>query len=164
MEAPNIDPLVAKYIIDSQASDLYAMIMDYKRRGETTSFVAVAVNTPEFKAAYLFRPAKEVLSKGGLPESFRDQVKKFNILGFIQEGEGKANIDLMAGLNKPFHAVRSPAELRKALYPGSVLTFTNHFLRLRGLEKDVSDFTYEEFTQAVQSRSEFLKNLKNGMA
>lgn len=163
MEAPSIDPLVAKFIIDSQASDLYAMITDYKRRGEKTSYVAVAVNTPELKAAYLFRPAQEVLAKEGLPQSFRDQVKKFNVLGFIQEGEGKATIDLLAGLNKPFGAVRSAAEIRKGLYPGSVLSFTNLFLRLRGLEKDIWDYTYEEFTQAVQSRTEVLKTLKSGL-
>ncbi|MBU1001107.1 MAG: hypothetical protein KKE73_01140 [Proteobacteria bacterium] len=163
MEAPSIDPLVAKFIIDSQASDMFAMITDYKRRGEKTSYVAVAVNTPEFKAAYLFRPAKEVLAKGGLPQSFRDQVKNFNILGFIQEGEGQASIDLLAGLNKPFGAVRSVAEVRRGLHPGSVLTFTNHFLRLRGLEKDISGYTYEEFTQAVQSRTEVLKTLKNSL-
>lgn len=163
MQAPEIDPLVAKYIVDSQAADIYAMIQDYKRRGEKTSFVAVAVNKPEFKAAFLFRPAKEVLDKGGLPQSFRDQVKKFNILGFIQDGGEKASVDLLAGFNKPFSAIRSPAEVRKALHPGSVLTFTNHFLRLRGLEKDISEYTYEEFTQAVQSRSEFLQMMKNGL-
>jgi len=163
MEAPNIDPQVAKYIVDSQAADLYAMIQDYKRRGETTSFVAAAVNKPEFKAAYLFRPGKEVLSKGGLPQSFREQVKKFNILGFIQEGESRAAVDLLGAYNKPFMALRSPGEIRKGLFFGSVLTFTNHFLRLRGLEKDISDYGYEEFTQAVQSRSEFLQAMRAGV-
>lgn len=163
MQAPEIDPQVAKYIVDSQAADLYAMIQDYKRRGEKTSFVAVAVNKPDFKAAYLFRPASEVLSKSGLPQSFRDQVKKFNILGFLQEGDGKAHVDLLAGFNKPFTALRSPGEIRKAMHQGSVLTFTNHFLRLRGLEKDISEYGHEEFTQAVQSRSEFLQMLKGGL-
>lgn len=167
MQEPIVmDPRVAEYIFDSQAKDLYTLARDFIRQGHKTGFAAVAVDTEDLKVAYMFRPAQDVLDMPGLPDAFRDKVARFNILGFIREGESgtKATVDLMAGLGKPFPALRSYKDIRKGMHQGSVLAFANRLLRLRGMERDVNEYEYDEFLEELRTRGEFMQNLRNSFA
>ena len=161
-----MDPKVAEYIFESQAKDLYAVARDFIRQGHKAGFAAVAVDEDDLKVAYLFRPAAEVLDMPGLPEVFREKVARFNILGFIREGESgtTATVDLMAGLSKPFPALRTYKDIRKGMHAGSVLSFANRLLRLRGMSRDLPEYGYDEFLEELRERGQFMQNLRNSMA
>jgi hypothetical protein len=158
MQAPEIEPRVAALVIDSLAADLFRFAKGFQRQGRRSEFTVKVADDEALTAAYLFRPRSQVLELGGLPESFRSQVRPFNILGMIRDkgpegsATGRVVLDLLAGQARPFATLRSPVELRAALYPGSVLTFVNHLLRCRGLEKDIADFEYEEFRAELRRR------------
>ena len=170
MQAPEIDPRVAALVLDSQAADLFRIAKSFQRQGRRSEFTAKVADDETLTAAYLFRPRSQVLELGGLPEAFRAQVKPFNILGMIRDkgpdgaAPGRVVLDLLAGMARPFATLRSPVELRVALYPGSVLTFTNHLLRCRGMAKDIADFGYEEFQAELRRREELTRALRGAGA
>jgi hypothetical protein len=158
MQAPEIEPRVAALVIDSLAADLFRFAKGFQRQGRRSEFTVKVADDESLTAAYLFRPRSQVLELDGLPESFRGQVRPFNVLGMIRDrgpegvAKGRVVLDLLAGQSKPFASLRSPVEMRAALYPGSVLTFVNHLLRCRGLEKDISEFGYDEFRAELRRR------------
>lgn len=168
MQAPEIDPRIAAFVLDSQAADLYRIAKNFQRQDRRTDFMAKVADDEELTAAYLFKPRSQVLELSGLPESFRGQVKPFNIIGLIRDkgpagsegGKGRVLLDLLAGQSRPFCSLKGPLELRRTLYPGSVLTFTNHLLRCRGLEKDIADFSYDEFMAEMRRKEEFARALR----
>lgn len=162
MQAPELDQRIADYILDSQAADLFRITRNFKAQGKKSDFMAKIADDEKLVSAYLFKPRNQVLELDNLPESFRAQLKPFNIIGFLREGSGKLMLDLLGDLSRPFTTLKSPVEMKKALYPGSVITFTNHLLRLRGLEKDIFDFEYQEFMDEMLAQSKQAAALRAG--
>lgn len=160
MQTPEVDQQVAQYIVDSQAHDMFVVSRTFKAKGEKSDFMTVVASTDTLKAAYLFKPKSAVLDHSGLPESFMAALKPFNILGFIKDGDAKPTVDLLAGSSRPFASLKSAAELKKCLHFGSVLTFTNQLLRVRGLPKDVFDYDFKAFQAALRDQTELLKAME----
>jgi len=160
MQAPQVDSKIAAFILDSQATDLMRIVRNFQRQGKKSDYTAKIADDESLFAAFVFKPRTQVLDLDGLPESFQAQVKPFNILGLIRERDGQGGdsgrmmLDLLGGCARPFSSLKSAVELRKELYPGSVLTFANHLLRCRGLEKDVTEYAYEEFMKEMRDREQ----------
>lgn len=162
MQAPELDPRIAEYILDSQAADLFRITRRFKAQGHKSDFMAKVAEDEDLVAAYLFKPRSQVLELDNLPEAFREQLKPFNVIGFVRQGDGKLTLDLLGGLARPFTTLKNPVEMRRTLYAESVIGFTNHLLRCRGLEKDVNEYGFEEFKDEMLAQSKQAAALRSG--
>lgn len=138
------------------ACDIYETIKAARKNREEHVFRhTMADEDGKLVFAGMF-PKKDILEFPGLDEAFIGNLKTFNLLGVVTDGESGLDLFYLGGMNKPFTTLNGAPELAKLLTDDPLIAFLEMYFKIKGVMMDVRAMNYEEFTRAVES--EVFKN------
>ncbi len=146
-----MDENVLERLKESFSLDLFETVQAARKAREKVFRHTLLERDPMVFCAVF--PKADLAEFPNMTPEFAAQLKTFNLVGVVTDGDTLLELFLLGGRGKPYTAAATPGELAKSLRDSELVRFMNAYFKARGLDIDLERASLLEFMHVAKQEA-----------